>query len=173
MLSPEKLLIVVGGGVAADEVRRLDVMCGLPAAQAHWAAIAAMTLNAGVISRLCGELPIVSGRIDAEKAWGTADAVLLDSTEFLRAEQAGHGRALPNDWSVTSDSIAAFVALHWPARQLVFCKSCDQEPHPQQLKSLDDWFPNLLELLRHAGVELGWLNLRGAIRRPEPFVPTT
>ena len=188
MLSPQKLLIVVGGGAAADEIRRLDAQYHLSPGHTHWAAIAAMTLNAGVVSRLCGHLPIISDRMHGEKAWLHTDAVLLDTTAFLTAEQINPGRALPEDWSVTSDSIAAFVALNWPARQLLFCKSCDlagplfgnlqtmrATPNPDARRRysepFDEWFPNLLQPLHDAGVTLSWLNLSALVQRPQPFFP--
>lgn len=175
-LSPQKALIVAGGGVAADEIRRLDERFGLTPKQAHWAAVAAMTFNSQILSRICGSMPIVAGRIDAQTAWNQYDAVLLDVSRFLRDEQFSqlHSRSLPESWSVTSDSIAAFVALHWPASQIVFCKSCDFSlqkigaPHQDHL--LDDWFPNLLSPLQQSHVKLSWLNLRAANPQPQPLL---
>jgi aspartokinase-like uncharacterized kinase len=171
LLHPLKVLIVVGGGAAADEIRRLDGICGLSATQAHWDAIAAMTLNANALSRVCGSLPVVSSRVAAAAAWRQHDAVLLNTNVFLREEHAQHARSLPESWNVSSDSIAAFVALHWPTEQLVFCKSCDlMSPnigHLCQEGLLDQWFPNLASLLQHTGVQLRWLNLRDALPHVE------
>lgn len=176
LLHPLKVLIVAGGGAAADEIRRLDGICGLTATQVHWDAIAAMTMNADVLSRVCGCLPVVSSRADAVAAWQQYDAVLLNTIAFLRAEQTQHSRSLPESWSVTSDSIAAFVALHWPTEQLVFCKSCDlMSPNIGQLCQegvLDAWFPNLVGPLLHSGVRLRWINLRAAIPQLQPICPT-
>ncbi|MBC7968103.1 MAG: hypothetical protein H7Z17_19505 [Fuerstia sp.] len=175
LLHPLKVLIVVGGGAAADEIRRLDGICRLTATQAHWDAIAAMTHNADVLSRVCGCLPVVANRIDAAAAWKQHDAVLLNTTTFLREEQTLHSRSLPESWSVTSDSIAAFVALHWPAGQLVFCKSCDlMSPNIEQLCQedlLDAWFPNLASPLHRSGMQLQWLNLRAATPQLQPIRP--
>ena len=169
-LGPQKVLIVAGGGAAADEIRRLDQCFGLSSEQAHWAAVAAMTFNSQILSRVCGGLPVVAARIDAETAWNQHNAVLLDVSRFLRDEQISHSRSLPESWSVTSDSIAAFVALHWPASQIVFCKSCDLPSQnvskPSQDDLLDDWFPNLLSPLQQSKVKLSWLNLRAA--KPQP-----
>ena len=173
LLHLHKVLIIVGGGEAADEIRRLDERCGLTATQAHWHAIAAMTFNAEIVSRVCGCLPVVSNRIDAEVAWQHHEAVLLDANAFLRTEQATHFRSLPESWSVTSDSIAAFVALHWPSQQVVFCKSCDLiSPDISQICQaglLDAWFPNLLTSLQQSDVQLRWLNLRAAIPQMQRF----
>ena len=173
LLHPHEALIIVGGGEAADEIRRQDERCGLSATQAHWHAIAAMTFNAEIVSRICGCLPVVSNRIDAEIAWQHHEAVLLDANAFLRTEQATHFRSLPESWSVTSDSIAAFVAIHWPAKQVVFCKACDlMSPHIERLCQdglLDEWLLNLHTPLQVAGVQLQWLNLRASIPRLQPI----
>ena len=173
LLQPQKALIIVGGGAAADEIRKLDERCGLHATEAHWDAIAAMTLNAELVSRVCGGMPVVSDRIEAESAWQQHDAVLLDARNFLRTEQAAHSRSLPESWDVTSDSIAAFVALHWPAPQVVFCKSCNlmSEDVCQICQDglLDVWFPNLLTLLQQSSVKLQWINLRAAVLQMQSF----
>lgn len=169
LLLPRRVLIIVGGGAAADEIRRLDGVACLTATQAHWNAIASMTFNAGMLSRVSGCLPVVSNRINADTAWQKRSAVLLDTTAFLRAELVQHSRSLPESWSVTSDSIAAFVALHWPAKQVVFCKSCDlTRPHLEELCQdglLDEWLPNLFTPLQQSGVQLQWLNLRASMPR--------
>ncbi len=175
-LSPQKALIVAGGGAAADEVRRMDQRFGLSAEQAHWAAVAAMTFNSQTLSRVCGRLPVVASRIDAQTAWNQHDAVLLDVNRFLRDEQNSHLHcpSLPESWSVTSDSIAAFVALRWPAGQLMFCKSCDFTLPNVGVQNkehlLDDWFPNLLSPLQQSKVKLSWLNLRAANPQPQPLL---
>ncbi len=173
LLSPRHVLFIVGGGAAADVIRRLDDVCGLTATQAHWDAIAAMTLNAAILSRVSTCLPVVSNRIDADTAWRQLNAVLLDTSAFLREEMRLHSRALPESWSVTSDSIAAFVAIHWPAKQVVFCKACDlMSPHIERLCQdglLDEWLLNLHTPLQVAGVQLQWLNLRASIPRLQPI----
>lgn len=175
LLSPQKILIVVGGGAAVDVIRQLDDDYGFTAKQAHWDAIAAMTINARILAHVSGCLPVVSNRIDADTAWEQFNAVLLDTAAFLREEQAQHARSLPETWSVTSDSIAGFVALHWPAQQVVFCKSCDLiSPHIDRLCQkglLDEWFPNLLTPLQQSGVQLQWINLRAATPQLRPIYP--
>jgi len=164
--SSQKSLIVTGGGMAADEIRQLDCRFGLSSQQAHWDAIAAMTYNSEMLSRTCGNLPVVSNRIAAETAWKYCDAVLLDTSRFLREERTQQSRSLPESWSVTSDSIAAFIALHWPARKLVFCKSRDLKSNAissSQTDDFDAWFPNLLYPLQQSETELIWLNLRASV----------
>jgi len=173
LLHPHKALIIVGGGAAADEIRQLDQRRGLTATQAHWDAISAMTLNAEIVSRVCGRLPVVSNRFDAETAWQHHKGVLLNAAAFLRTEHAKYSRSLPESWSVTSDSIAAFVALHWPSQEIVFCKSCNLISSDInqicQESLLDAWFPNLLTPLQQSGVKLRWLNLRAAIPQMQSF----
>lgn len=158
--------MIAGGGKAADEIRELDARHRVSAHRSHWDAVAAMTFNSEMLSRTHGNLPIIANRKDAETAWANHEAVLLDTSRFLRDEQAQNLRSLPESWSVTSDSIAAFVALHWPASGIVFCKSCDFTPTQGhgagQGNFFDEWFPNLLSSLQQADAKLLWLNLRAA-----------
>lgn len=185
-LSPQRILIVVGGGAAADEIRRLDALCGLTASRSHWAAIAAMSLNARVISRVCGPLRVVADRQEADAAWVKDTAVLLDSNAFLAAEPAGMVPPMPEDWSVTSDSIAGFITLNWPASELVFCKACNLLPGSSALfrtstcagdlaekippkDGLDDWFSNLVGPLQRASIRLSWVNLTDSQCLPARF----
>lgn len=164
LLSGQKCLIIVGGGPAADEIRRLDDNSDLTPSQAHWNAIASMSFNTAMISRILGCLPVISNQLDAESAWKDHEVVLLEPTKFLHELQTTFDRHLPESWSVTSDSIAAFIALHWPSRQLLFCKSCDLLSHRLEevcdAGLLDAWFPELMPSLHKAEVQMSWLNLR-------------
>ena len=140
--------------------------------QAHWDAIAAMDFNTSMVARISGHLPVVSKPHEAEAAWTKSDVVLLSPTLFLRHQQATSSLQLPESWSVSSDSIAAFTALHWPAKELLFCKSCDlpKDGLTQICNTglLDLWVPELMPSLRNATIQLKWLNLNadhGGINR--------
>jgi len=78
MLKTDRLLLVPGGGAAADEVRRLDDRFQLTAKKAHWAAIAAMSDNASLLARLNGRLRLVQTREDAEGVWNGSRVAILD-----------------------------------------------------------------------------------------------
>ena len=56
-LSPAEVVLIPGGGAAADAVRELDRVHGLGDETAHWLAIRAMTLNAHFLAALVAEHP--------------------------------------------------------------------------------------------------------------------
>jgi aspartokinase-like uncharacterized kinase len=94
-----RTLIVPGGGPFADMVRAADARFGLSDDDAHWAAILAMDQYATALAALAPGLPIVA------------------PYQWLRAVDP-----LPHSWDVTSDSIAAWVALAVGARRLLLVK---------------------------------------------------
>ena len=170
-LRGQKCLMVVGGGAAADDVRRLNDCYGLTPKRAHWNAIAAMSFNTANVSRVLGCLPVISNQLEAQAAWTNHDVILVEPALFLRNQRTTLLGLLPESWSVTSDSIAAFIALHWPSRQLLFCKSCDLLSHTiEELCDaglLDAWLPELLPSLHEALVQISWLNLRADDYSPQ------
>lgn len=172
-LRGQKVLMVVGGGAAADEIRRLNDSYGLSPARVHWDAIAAMSFNTAMVSRVLGCLPVVSNQFEAQTAWKNQEVVLVEPTLFLRKLPTTIAQHLPESWSVTSDSIAAFIALHWPSLQLLFCKSCnllsDSIEEVCDAGLLDAWFPKLQPALHEAEVQISWLNLQADDYSPQPL----
>ena len=112
-----RLLVVPGGGPLADAVRALDLRLSLPDNAAHWMAVLAMDQCAHVVaSRLAGAVLVeapheIGGVIDA------GGVPVLAPSRWLRAVDP-----LPHAWTVTSDSIAAWVAGQIGARRLVLVK---------------------------------------------------
>lgn len=100
-------LVVTGGGAFADAVRQQDP----PADEAHWMAIAAMEQNGWLFSS--NGIP-ATDRLHMPRG----PAVLLPY-RVMREEDP-----LPHTWEVTSDTIAAWVALKLCCT-LVVVKSVD------------------------------------------------
>jgi aspartokinase-like uncharacterized kinase len=162
----QRCLVVSGGGAAADVVRDLSQVHGLSEETAHWLAIASLDLNRSFLESILAWRSTVSRR-DAEQLWSHEPSpLLLDLTRFLKAEEAGLAdvrEALPHHWDVTSDSLAAWVALRWPAGELVLLKSVAaplglsvEEAGRQRL--VDPWFHRLANRLPR----VSWCNLRAA-----------
>jgi 5-(aminomethyl)-3-furanmethanol phosphate kinase len=114
-------IVIVGGGPIVDAVRRLDGRHRLMDETAHWLSIRGMGLAAQFVSGLLGEATCVRGldQLDLSTAAGLQ---ILEVERFLREDQAS-ADTLPCGWEVTSDSIAARVATHLKARELVLLKS--------------------------------------------------
>lgn len=116
-------LIVVGGGALADVVRAYDRTHGLPAADAHWLAVRTMGLNARLVHGLLPEAPLVERLEELPFVPPAGAAWLFDPWHFLRNVDSRRADPLPPDWHVTSDSIAARLAEHVGAAELVLLKS--------------------------------------------------
>ena len=115
------LLIVPGGGEFADLVRKYYSEFSLSETVAHWMAILAMdqygmllgelTSNSLLVREIfsVNELELYSGRL----------LILLPFNWLFQADP------LPHSWTVTSDSIAAWVAGELKAQCLVLLKDVD------------------------------------------------
>ena len=158
------VLVVPGGGPPADAVREWDRRHGLGEEKAHWLALRALALNAHFLASL---LPYACVIVDVnlcEQIWSERRLPILDVHEFARADDQRPGR-LPHSWAVTSDALAARVAVVAHARHLVLLKSA---PMPTgvdwteagRLGLVDALFA---EVLRDAPAELrvSLINLRG------------
>ena len=162
-----RALLVVGGGAAADLVRRWDELLHLGEERSHWLALRAMMLNEALVSELMPQLRIVRDRDEAAAAWERGQAAILCAHDFVREEEKGPGPPLPHGWEATSDSIAAWVALRWPADELVLLKSVglDDNRRADGRPLVDACFPSLAARLKR----VGWVNLRSAQPRVEEF----
>ena len=110
------LVVVPGGGPFADAVRRADRRFRLDDTAAHWMAILAMDQYAYLLAQLAPAAACVRGSAEVR---ARRLNVLAPSGWLRRADP------LPHAWSVTSDSIAAWVARQLGARGLVLLKDVD------------------------------------------------
>ena len=101
----DRVVIVPGGGAAADAVREWDRIHNLGEEASHWLAIRAMSL---------------AGRLLAKLLDRNDSIMMLDAESWMREHDT-----LPHSWDVTSDSIAAHVAIEMNASRLILLKSID------------------------------------------------
>ena len=127
MLDGDRPLLICGGGAAADIVRQWHATHGLNDEQSHWLAMDSVRLNQRLLLTLIPELELVSNRVAAESAWRRGRVPLLDLMSFVSIEEAAPDvtTLLPHSWNVTSDSLAGWVAIRWPASQLILLKSAE------------------------------------------------
>jgi aspartokinase-like uncharacterized kinase len=114
-LDLQNVLLVPGGGATADAIRALDRVHELGEEASHWLALGALSVNARFLQRLLPEARIVA---DITKP-GLA---VLDPAPFFRADERQPDH-LPHSWKVTSDSLAARVAVLSEAHELILLKS--------------------------------------------------
>lgn len=111
-LAPAEILLIPGGGDLAETVRKLDRLHGLGEEPSHWLALRTMTIAATFLAQLI-DLPALKSRIR-----------IPDCLAFARDDEGKPG-ALPHSWDVTSDSIAARMAVVFGAERLTLLKSID------------------------------------------------
>ena len=144
-------ILVVGGGETADNVRAWDRRFALGAANAHWLALRAMTLNAWLFHHLLereGIPAVVAGTRDTlDAAFPDGQVALLDAAQFVAIEEPGASVALPHNWDATSDSTAVWTAGQLGAVEFTLLKSA---PPPSRsigelsrLGYIDPVFPRL------------------------------
>ncbi|MFP6767445.1 MAG: hypothetical protein VB859_04690 [Planctomycetaceae bacterium] len=168
--SPSPLL-VIGGGPAADIVREWQSTHRLDESISHDLALQAMALNAQLVADLFPRTTLVANRDQANRAWRDGQWGLLDVDRFLSTEEPRQPLALPHTWQATSDAIAAWVTIAWPADRLVLLKSTDKPAvaTPDTLAAaglidpcLATWSDRL--------PRVDWVNLRSTSPRPIPWL---
>lgn len=112
-----RVIVVPGGGPFADAVRDADRRFGLSHSAAHWMAVLAMDQFAYLLAERLAEGRVVAGPDEIAAALAEGALPVLAPSRWLRAADP-----LPHTWSVTSDSIAAWVAGALGARRLVLVK---------------------------------------------------
>ena len=128
-LPSSRILLVPGGGSTADVIRNLDRRQGLGEESAHWLALRALSINAHFLGevlslRRSSGPAVIADLQDADAIWNQRGLPILDPFRFAQEDEDRPGR-LPHSWSVTSDSLAARVALHFQAQKLILLKSTD------------------------------------------------
>ena len=154
-------LLTVGGGATANVVREWDRVHTLGDERAHRLAVQSLRLNERLIQDLLPHNVVVSDRSQAQQCWAAGRLPILCIAEFLQQMEPGSDIPLPHNWNVTSDSLAAWIAIHWPAQQLVLLKSADL-PEGCTVRQaadsglVDRYFPRLASQLPR----IGWANLQ-------------
>ncbi|WP_339727552.1 hypothetical protein [uncultured Gimesia sp.] len=160
-LNDSRPLLISGGGSAADLVRDWDRTHHLSETKAHWLAIQSLMLNDRLLSTILPDASLVSSQSEAIAVWNEGGIPVLCSYDYLTQNSSSDFADLPASWDVTSDSIAAWVSLTWPATELILLKSVDlaQEktvPELAEAGFVDAYLPTLADSLPC----LRWCNLR-------------
>lgn len=114
-----RLLVVPGGGPFGDTVREVDRRIHLSDDAAHWMALLAMDQYAHLVaSRLAGSV-LVTKRQEIAAA---LDAPVRQVPVLAPYRWLREADPLPHGWTVTSDSISAWIAGRVGARRLVLVK---------------------------------------------------
>ncbi len=143
-------VLVVGGGPWVEALRETAARFSMEEETAHWLSVQAMELTAKLLDALMPEdVRFVVDFVELRSAISRSrhPPIVFDVGNFLRdVEPDQPGIPLPRNWRVTSDSIAARVAIVLLADELVLFKSTDPPHHTdvQQLAArgyVDNYFP--------------------------------
>ena len=154
---PAVNVMIVGGGELVEAVRGIDQQQSLDAAFVHWVSIDLMATTAKLASEILGIGRLIATSQELSAFLGGIGtlgdgaeplvAVLQPSAYYCREDAARDGCDLPEDWSCTSDSIAAWLATQVGACELVLLKSTAVDGECSRAVSGDQ-----LELLSQSGV---------------------
>ncbi len=125
-LSARDVLLVPGGGPTADVVRAFDQTHRLGEETAHWLALRALSLNAHFLAHLLPGGVVCPAPAECLAAWEAGAVPVLDLIAFsLVDERSDPSNCLAHSWAVTSDALAARVAVCTSASRLILFKSVD------------------------------------------------
>lgn len=160
-------LLIVGGGGVVEELRRLDGIHNFPPETTHRLALAGMSMTADLVAALHPRFRVSDSVFEARTLWDREMIPIFD------CRKSGLIDDLSATWDITSDSIAACIALRCRANRLILAKSI---PLPAvdlpmtaavSMQLIDPQFP----VWGTAGFSLGWCNLRESELRIQPWHP--
>lgn len=129
--SDGRIIIVPGGGIFADAVREAQRIAAFNDAAAHHMALLAMEQYGFTLKSLQPKLVTAASELEiSERSWQHRAIVWMPSKMVLADE------TIPQNWSVTSDSLAAWLAGKVNASRLVLVKQAqiaDSEAPLEQL----------------------------------------
>jgi len=116
-------VLVVGGGGAADFVRALDSAHGIGENRSHGLALRALDLTAHAAAAAVPGLRVVDRASRLRGVWGQGLVPVFAPRRFLERVDRRSADPLPATWAVTTDSIAARLAVRLRAGELRLLKS--------------------------------------------------
>jgi aspartokinase-like uncharacterized kinase len=146
-----QIVLIAGGGGAANWIRALDRAVGLGDTQAHALAVRSMDLTAHVLAARVKGLAVATDVRGIEAIRSLGLVPVLSPARALDDDDRGPD-PLPRSWQVTSDSIAARLATRLGAPELVLLKSAAPPPAANRLAAVeaglvDAYFVRAAELL--------------------------
>jgi len=168
----DRVVLVAGGGPAAELIRVLDDLHSLGDETAHRLALKAMELSSHILAALLARAAVVRDRDGLRSIWSDGSIpILAPSLIWDEIESSGED-VPPMSWDTTSDSIAARIAVHLAADRLILLKSAPLPEgavrHEAAAQGLvDPIFPVVARSL--ARVE--YVNLREDVAARQPLPP--
>lgn len=161
-LDHDATVLVAGGGRAADFLRELDSTHGIGEKRSHGLALIALDLTAHALAAVVPGLLVVDRPADLPAATARGRTPVLSPRWFLENNDRRSADPLAESWDVTTDSIAARLAVFLGADELVLLKSsglgtATTRDEAARAGLVDPAFPETSATIRR----LAFLNLRG------------
>ena len=115
-----RIIIIPGGGIFADSVKKCTQDLNIDQDTAHWMAILAMNQYGYLLSSLISGSVCTENISELKECADKHQPVVFLPYRLIKEEDP-----LPHSWNVTSDSIAAWIAGYIKSRKLVLIKSRD------------------------------------------------
>lgn len=150
-----KVVIVAGGGKFADAVRQSQQKLGFDDSSAHKMALLAMEQYAHLLAGLAPKLRLVSD-LKSINACLASERVAV----WLPYEMVMREPEIAASWDVTSDGLAAWLAIQLQINSLILVKSAalpTDYSDPQELVELGLIDPFLADLLARSSLDTSWM----------------
>jgi aspartokinase-like uncharacterized kinase len=121
-LNASDVILVPGGGPAADLVRTWDRAFHLGDEKAHWLALRALTFNAYLLASILPAAQVINEPRERRPLLAKGVTPIMDVNAWAQADESSRDR-LPHTWDVTSDTLAARIAIESKAAELILLKS--------------------------------------------------
>ena len=158
----ENIIIIPGGGSYANFIRKLDAKLEIGDELSHWMAIFAMNCNGIMICQKYNEIRCISDISELKKSNKTISI-------FLPFDFLYQSDKLPHNWSVTSDSIAIYIASILELNQCFLIKDVDGIFIKNQKEPIQDISPKDYEKLKNDSKLVKFENQFEAIKKSKPI----
>lgn len=150
-----KVVIVAGGGKFADAVRQSQQTLGFDDSSAHKMALLAMEQYAHLLAGLAPKLQPVSDLKSIHTCLAGKGVALWLPYKMVTREPE-----IAASWDVTSDGLAAWLAIKLNISSLILVKSVPlpkDYSDPQELVELGLIDPFLADLLARSSLDISWM----------------
>jgi aspartokinase-like uncharacterized kinase len=122
---PATNLLLIGGGELVDVLRREHERFPYTERQMHFAALAAMEINAQLAHARLPHALLANPNTCPQTLPDPPSIVLVKVTEWWYSSTKDGELVMEESWRITSDSLAAWLAVQQGATELVLLKSAD------------------------------------------------
>jgi len=126
--SGDRVILIAGGGGAADWVRGFDRIHALGEEKAHHLAVRSLDLSAHALAAILPGSEVVSTLDALARCWRSGRTPILAPRLVLDADDQVSPTPLPRSWDATTDAISARIARIAGAHELVLLKSVGPPP---------------------------------------------